>query len=326
MADYPYKKRIIRILELLSSGRNVSVKLLDREFEGTVSLRTLQRDLQEISAILPVEIHTLKGRGIEYSLPRLYKDLLKRSIQQNELLALHTLKGYLRSLKGTRLDKDLHNLEEKLETMVPGEILLDLNDIQIYDQNRGYFDYLDYDDLITNLINFMTQKKWVSITYKPIDAERATLLKFFPQRLYTYNGSLYLLGVTFNYKDPISLLVQFIESAEIIDETVGESPEFSINSLRLNRFAVYNGEIEKIVFKVSPKIKRHFWRRHWHESQKITEAEDGSLIFEMTVPVAPDFISWILSWGQNIRVIEPEHLQKTIAEEAAKIVDLYKSK
>lgn len=326
MTDYPYKKRIIRILELLSSGRNVSVKLLDREFEGTVSLRTLQRDLQEISAILPVEIHTLKGREIEYSLPRLYKDLLKRSIQQNELLALHTLKGYLRSLKGTRLDKDLQNLEEKLETMVPGEILLDLNDIQIYDQNRGYFDYLNYDDLITNLINFMTQKKWVSITYKPIDAERATQLKFFPQRLYTYNGSLYLLGVTFNYKDPISLLVQFIESAEIIDESVEEIPEFSIDSLRLNRFAVYNGEIEKIVFEVSPKIKRHFWRRHWHESQKITETEDGSLMIEMTVPVAPDFISWILSWGQNIRVIEPEHLRKTIVEEAAKVVGLYKSK
>jgi predicted DNA-binding transcriptional regulator YafY len=62
MAKYPYKKRIIRILELLSSGRKVSVKLLDREFEGSVSLRTLQRDLQEISAAYAERIPPLTER------------------------------------------------------------------------------------------------------------------------------------------------------------------------------------------------------------------------------------------------------------------------
>jgi len=318
MKHFSYKKRVIRILELLSSGRAVSTALLDREFEGQVSRRTLQRDLQEIAEILPVEIVQEKGREQAYSMPRYYKDLIRPIIQQNELLALHTLKGFLRNLRGTRLDRDLKKLEQKLEQMLPGEVILDmerLSDLAVYDQNRGYFDYEAYDRILSVLISAMTDKQWLRLHYKPIDKEKESEMLLFPHRLYSYNGALYVLGTVYSYSEPISLLIQFISGIEMAGAGKRPVPEFSLENFKLSRFGVYNGPVQRVVLEISAGIKRHFWGRIWHESQSITELEDGRMRIELEVPIMPDFVAWVLSWGSSVRVVEPAELIERVRGE-----------
>jgi predicted DNA-binding transcriptional regulator YafY len=53
----------------------------------------------------------------------------------------------------------------------------------------------------------------------------------------------------------------------------------------------------------------YFQNRQWHQSQRQTiDPETGDMIMELYVPLGPDFISWILSWHDAIKVIKPVEL------------------
>ena len=36
------------------------------------------------------------------------------------------------------------------------------------------------------------------------------------------------------------------------------------------------------------------------------------MILEMRVPLVPDFIAWVMSWGEVITVLKPDELKKKI--------------
>jgi hypothetical protein len=44
----------------------------------------------------------------------------------------------------------------------------------------------------------------------------------------------------------------------------------------------------------------------WHESQKIEQQNDGSIIFEPEVAGTEEIKFWIMSWGASVLVLEPK--------------------
>ncbi|HDR05818.1 MAG TPA: WYL domain-containing protein, partial [Candidatus Marinimicrobia bacterium] len=126
-----------------------------------------------------------------------------------------------------------------------------------------------------------------------------------------------------NHSEPASLLLHFIQKAEISPEPQAEKPIFSKEQFTLTRFGVFSGEPVDVTLRIHPEIKRYFIGRVWHESQQITKNEDGSLTLTMQVPLAPDFISWILSWGRHIQALSPPGLIEKIKAEAEAIARMY---
>ena len=62
----------------------------------------------------------------------------------------------------------------------------------------------------------------------------------------------------------------------------------------------------------------------WHESQKVEQQSDGSIIFEAEVAGTKEIKFWIMSWGSKAEVLEPESLRDEIREEAEVILERYK--
>ena len=314
------------MLELLSSGYKISSEILMKEFDNQVSKRTLQRDIQQLSEILPLEMANINNRSQEWFLPNYYKRMLVPVIQKNELLSFHYLKSYLKGFKGTSIEKDLDKIGEKLETLVPGDVLL-FTDTEskelIYDQNKGYFDYSNFDDIIIKLIDAITTKNWIKISYNPIDSDEEKTHTIFPHKIYSYNGSMYLLATVYHYKKPISFLIHFIKDIQDSDKRKRDKPDFSMDEFSISRFGVYSGEPEHVVLNVGKDIKRHFMGHLWHESQKFVENDDGSLVLEMDVPIVPDFVAWVLSWGNELKVIEPDILKEKVVASCKLTVGLY---
>ena len=61
----------------------------------------------------------------------------------------------------------------------------------------------------------------------------------------------------------------------------------------------------------------------WHKTQNIIENEDGSILFEVTVPEVNELRYWILSFAQNAEVMEPEFLRNLIKDDVQKMHDKY---
>ena len=63
----------------------------------------------------------------------------------------------------------------------------------------------------------------------------------------------------------------------------------------------------------------------WHESQEIHSQDDGSIIFESRVAGTEEIKFWIMSWGSQALVLEPESLMDEIREEAEAMLERYNS-
>ena len=61
-----------------------------------------------------------------------------------------------------------------------------------------------------------------------------------------------------------------------------------------------------------------------HESQKIEQQNDGSIIFGEEVAGTEEIKFWIMSWGASALVLEPESLRVDILKETEVIIERYK--
>jgi predicted DNA-binding transcriptional regulator YafY len=61
----------------------------------------------------------------------------------------------------------------------------------------------------------------------------------------------------------------------------------------------------------------------WHESQKIHQHDDGSIIFEAQVAGTDEIRFWIMTWGSKAEVLEPESLREEIRAEAERMAKRY---
>ena len=317
--------RAIRILELLSMGRNVTASELYREFDGAITIRTLQRDMIAIQeAGIPLLCSKNATKENVWSFPRDYRGMVLPSIHRNELLSLYMLKAYLQEFRGTHIEKNLASVIEKLEDMAPGEVYLELdnNEEILWDQDFGAYDYSRLNDLLNRVIEAIIHTQWLTISYRGRGEANGKSLTVFPYRLFSYNGTIYLVAYLPRYQKAISLVLQRIISAEAA-ESDHPVPPFDVQSYRLDRFGVYGGEIKTVRLHIAPDYAIYFGNRAWHPSQKAQTTKDGGMILEMEVPLSPELVTWILGWHEGIRVLAPDELIDTIKDKIKGMAHLY---
>ena len=65
------------------------------------------------------------------------------------------------------------------------------------------------------------------------------------------------------------------------------------------------------------------WSAKWHASQVLTKQRDSSLRARFRLSSTIEIKSWILSFGANASVIEPESLCAEIAAEIEQMLKVY---
>ena len=110
---------------------------------------------------------------------------------------------------------------------------------------------------------------------------------------------------------------------------MGSSEESSLRSWRLgvrylddfmrHSFKVMHDELHTVKVKISPEWARLVGERIWHESQKITKLPDGSAEITFRVAGLDQIKRWILSFGPECRVLDPEKLKEMVHKDYLKI-------
>ena len=112
-----------------------------------------------------------------------------------------------------------------------------------------------------------------------------------------------------------------------MDETFHVEHEYDPENSGSYKFGLspaYDGTgLEHIVIKVSPILRDYFKNIDWHHTQNINNEKDGSLIFEMDAYINDELLGWILSWKENIKVLEPKVLIDLMLKKIKNIETLY---
>ena len=68
----------------------------------------------------------------------------------------------------------------------------------------------------------------------------------------------------------------------------------------------------QIVLRFSPAVAERVLETTWHPLQATERREDGSLLWRSTVSGVIEIRLWILSWGEDVEVLEPRELREQV--------------
>ena len=80
-----------------------------------------------------------------------------------------------------------------------------------------------------------------------------------------------------------------------------------------------------VVLRFAPKVAARVAETRWHPTQQTTVESDGSLRWQVTVAGTIEIRLWILSWGDEVEVLEPPGLRADVAATHQKAASRYHS-
>lgn len=156
------------------------------------------------------------------------------------------------------------------------------------------------------------KKNWIRINYEKLSDGSINDYIIFPQFLYTYSGTLYLIAYNPKRKLSTNFAIQNINSIEEHYDSNLSLPDFDYEAFRKTRFAVNDGTIHDIKLIIKPEFVKYFENRTWHVTQKTRFNSDGSYMINMKVPISNELVSWITRWCQAFIDIEPTSLKRRV--------------
>ena len=321
MSKYkPQHSRLLFIDRKIGEGRYPNCGTLAEEWE--VSSKTIMRDLDYMRYQLeaPLE-YSAKHRGYYYTEENFKLPAI--SIKESDLFAIYLAEELLQQYEGTPYFDSLHSVYKKIQDSLPEKTAL-----KSPGENTRFTVFpppsttIHHDIWQTVFKGLRTLKK-LKIVYQP-PGQNPTIREIDPYHAVRYDGDWYVIGHCHLRDEIRNFSLSRINQATLIDKTFIIPETFNFHEITRSRFGVHWGKAEehvKIWF--SPKVVPYILERIWHPSQEISYHEDGSIVLSLTVNHMLELKRWVLSWGMDARVIEPEKLASDIQSEVGGMSTLY---
>lgn len=271
MNEHSQIQRLIRILQILSSGRKITTKELRCRFDNAVSLRTLQRDLLALSeAGIPLITEKSMANENAWSLMSRFRSFVPLPLEMNEYLAAHILKANLKIFQKTPFENEIISLIKKIDQIVPEEVFLE-TDTEIAENifenySAGTFDYSPHGETINDLISAIVHRTKCNVTYLNPHEKKEKSFHIEPEKMVHYNGGLYVIVYVRYYKSFIMLAIQRIRKLKLLDKSFPKDHPFNENEYWKGKFGLFPGEQVEVKLQINKDIRHHIEGRTWHSS------------------------------------------------------------
>lgn len=242
----------------------------------------------------------------------------KRDFSQAELDTLDEALIMLNRLNGTAgfdwVSEFIANFEDKLgrkknTTPVIG-----------YEKNP----FLTGIENLSVLYNYIVNKQVLKISYQHFtQGEKVHIMH--PYYLKQYNNRWFLFGITEQNKEVLTnLALDRIANIELADTPYIPNTSFDFEEYFDDVVGVSvprSGEPEKVVLKISEKQYPYIKTKPLHPSQ--AELDKDNRIIQLDVFLTWELESLILSYGDDIEVIEPISLRERIQKRVKNLLEIY---
>lgn len=320
--------QLIKTLSLLSRPQGATKKEMAQGL--AISIRSISRSIQVIEELgIPVYDERLpfekeKRWRIESAyltrMPNM--DLPAIALNYPEILSLCMLAGESVIFKGTEISRHIASALSKLMHFVPEKTRIELSDLkQIFIcKTMGSKNYAGKEDIIGILTESILNRTSCKITYHAFYKDEIGEEEIGPLHFYENKGGLYLFALKLNTMDIRSYAVERIRYIRAQNRNVNYPDKFDPEAILNSAFDLTHGEPVFVKILFSPKEARYIKEKPWSNNQHITDNPDGSLILTMTTSGRRDVKRWIMSFGKQARLLEPEDMKMEIQKELEEIL------
>ena len=284
--------RLFEIVYVLLAQKSVTAKELAERFE--VSQRTIYRDVDTLS-LAGIPVYTEKGKNGGISL--LPEFVLSKSIlseqEQNEILsALHGLSN----VKTSETNQVLKKLSTIFNKSAANWLEVDFSDWGYH--NGGVFNDFKIAILERKVAEFDYYSTYGEKTHRCIE----------PIQLWFKSKSWYIKGFCLIRQDMRLFKLTRVKNLKLTDEHFAERDLLATPPVRTP--SEYQKQDVRLKFRISPEMA---YRVYDEYGEDIAEKQaDGSFIVTVTWPEDEWVYGTILSYGEYIEVLEPEHIREII--------------
>ncbi len=151
-----------------------------------------------------------------------------------------------------------------------------------------------------------------------------------PYALTWQDDHYYLIGNYDKYDNLIHLRLDRISNVEALviksrhfSEVSEYKDSFDVSDYTNKLFNMYGGKIEDIVLCCNKRITEPVLDR-FSQNIFITNTDENEFTFSYKAAISEALVTFILNYGDDIKVIKPKSLQNMVRERAEKVANLYK--
>lgn len=325
--------RLLRVAQILEHARfGLSVLDVTSRLEDMgipCAKRTVYRDIEALEAsgftLTRAKRDQVETFRLEGGNSHLARHLV---IPPSSLMSLYMAKGLLEPLRETPFFDGLQIVFNELEVKLGPRLAEDL---------KSWADEIKFEpgprwslgiskDILDTLHAACSERDVVEAEYRSANSQTTSVRRLGPQALYFAKGAMYFIAEDLADNKVKTFSVARFNSAVKTDESF-EGAAVDVSQMMFGSFGVFHGsEPEKVRIHFSNKVSGFVKERRWHASEKITSRPGGAIEYELDVAITPDLVNWILGFGSDAEVLEPERLIEKVEAEARKVCDLYSVK
>lgn len=296
------QSRLFKIVyHLLEKGKSTAPELAEK-FE--VSIRTIYRDLDAISAA-GIPIYTTQGKGGGIFIMQdfvLNKSILSEQEKEQILMALQGIS----ITEHNQTDELLMKLDGLFQSKVTNWIEVDFSEWYKNTPNYDVFNLIKnaiFNQYIITFSYFAREGNYSNRTVEPI-------------KLIFKNKDWYLYGFCLLRNDFRFFKLTRIKELKILSDTFKHEVK---NIPEIETLIKHNNFIPAKL-KFSPKAA---FRVYDEFTDKISKDNQGNLYVNIDLPDNETLFSYILSFGDNVEILEPDYLRESMKEKLTLMLEKY---
>lgn len=249
------------------------------------------------------------------------------SFTPEEALALMVLCHELGNQEGVPFYGAARAAAAKIEGSLPERLRDYLRDmsgaikINLQPTNR----LVQSDDVYHQLLEAVRKRTCVRIRYDSFTPREILRTKLHPYQLLFSRRSWYVIGRSSWHRAVRTFNVGRILELEMLSDRYRVPRGFKLGRYLRNAWHLIPepGPDYDVVVRFLPLVARNVAEVSWHKTQQVEFLDDGSLDFRVTVSGLSEISWWILGYGDQAIVREPEALRQLIVERTTQLLARY---
>jgi predicted DNA-binding transcriptional regulator YafY len=299
-------ERLFKLVNILGSGRGFRAAELAGKLG--VSIRTIYRDVVELSDLVPIRYD--RGYRLMSGASAAGADFTREELMAIRLgvenKALAVASPYVAATQAAlaKIDKRLSRRFAEPEGLAD-KITVDVKAHPLGEETV---------QMLCDLEGAVRSRRTVELEYFSLSRNRTTRRAVDPYGLTFRRHSWYLVGLCHRRKKPRVFRADRISALRVTRERFEAPRDFSVDEFFADAWEVYPSAVKsrvKLVFdpRLGPVVRPELEGR----GKFYDDGQKGGLVFEGEVPLSEEFRRWLLTFGEEVEVLEPASLRTEVA-------------
>ena len=305
----------------------IKEKLDNLGYETT--LRTIQRDLQELSRIFPI-VSDERSPPFGWSWKKEAPGYQSPAMDPIQALTFSLVAQYLEPLMPKANFKRIQAFFDRAETILIGNQKTKLNNwrkrVRVIPESLRFKDPKINLDLRQKLYQAVYEGVQVMTLYRKRGNNLADKRHIHPLGIVIKGSMHYLICMMEeDQKNPRYLPLQRFEKVEILEDKVREPKDFNLDEFihKNNLGFAYSDKLYTFEAIFDKTMAFHLLETPLNSSQTFEEIENNKLLIKARVPDTLQFEQWLMSFGSDVEVIKPKKLRDKFISLANSMKEMY---